>query len=1256
MDSRSPGQSQQSTSSHKAVFHSSAFQPHRLSLAIVAALSFMAADGAAAAAGSCGSGTTTLSTRVTEPCNLGRNESLTVTADGGIKVADVAAVVVQHAVPGRNQIFNSGTLAGEEGIVIFNTVFSGKLQNTATGVIEGMNEGIVLSGSTFTGNVLNAGTITSTQAAALSLVNSTVIGNLSNSGLLAAERNGAYGRNGLLISGSEITGDLRNSGSIATGSTALHIENSKLGGSLINSGDIRGTTTPMIITGSTIGGDFINYGAIYASDQGSRISGTTIEGRFANYGSIGSGITGFGISGSTLKGGLLNTGRIYGGSNVFIQDTVMGGFENSGTIDSGTGALDFVRNTVNGNFINRGEITTNNTGYAALVVTDTTISGSLVNLGSLYAGRHGGTAILSERGTVIGGDLLNTGLIDGSNGLVLTDIRIGGDLANTATISTQQDMGEDGDAIQLIGGSIGGDLINSGSLQAGRDAIYISGTDIGGSLINAGDIKGENGAYIQFARIGGDVQTWGSIEGSDRGLVLVNSTVEGRVVNDGDISGGVDPFTLLTVTVGDDVVNRGRIVGGSGAAISGSTIGGDIINQGSILTYLSQTSINDSAIKGRFANYGTIGTQGGDTAWSGLSVSGSTVGGEFTNAGKIIGAGTSYALDISNSTLSGRLVNRGSITGARALNVTDSTLASVTNTGTLKGRERGVSVQGESELAGGLVNAGLISGSEYSLYVDLASTLNNLYIAGNDTARFAGEVYAPNTTATLYSDATYSLRARDRWTVDSFINRGTLVLAASTSRSATPATITGDYSQRNGGVLRTEVQDQTHYGKLVVTGTATLPSQALIDVDVANASQPFRVSQLQDVLSAGTLKSDGTFAVSGNSALFDFGAVKDGNTVDLTLAAKSATGARAAVASSGLASAAGVAGVLDAEFAKGSSSSLAPYFVSATSTAQVANALSQTLPLGNASLRASQAALGEISQALQERLVPVTSELPSLRMAPTLWSKPFTSLASGARGSSSGSGQVIGMDTRTSSTQRVGLAFAYADGDTQGDALGNGQNSRLDLWQFTGYSAYTLAPDTEFMLYAGAGHNRVAGERSLALSGVSGKAKGEYDSLFATVGASLGHAYRLSEATRFVPSARLDYNHIRDEGYREQGSSSIAPLLLSVEGRETDQLIAGLDGRLEHEFSPGGSRLQLNLGVGVDLINDANGVTASFAGAPGQRFETRGSEASPWLMRGGLSLVTPLTASGAELTVNYSAQSRSDYDDSATTVAVKVPF
>lgn len=865
---------------------------------------------------------------------------------------------------------------------------------------------------------------------------------------------------------------------------------------------------------------------------------------------------------------------------------------------------------------------------------------------------------LSLSSSTFTGNILNAGRISTTQSAALSLINstIKGTLNNTGRITAERNDAYGRYALLISGSEVTGEVRNAGVITSGSTSLRVESSTLGGSLINTGTIKGDNGVYLYQGHIEGELLNEGSITGTDRGLALINTEVAKRVVNNGRISGGIDPFTVFNSTVEGGVVNRGAILGGSGAAISGSTLGGDFINQGSILSYLSPMTLSGSVLEGRFSNYGTIGTQGDATAYSGLIINSTTIKGEFSNAGKIVGAGTSYALDIGNSSLEGGLVNRGIITGARALSITGSDVAKVTNTGTLKGRERGVSINGGTTLANGLVNAGLISGTDYALYVDPAATVGNLYIAGNQSARFAGPVYAPTTTATLYSDASYRLQARDSWTVSRFINRGTLVLAAPASRSATPATITGDYNQHSGAVLRTEVRDQTHYGKLVVTGTARLPNQARIEVDVTNASQPFSVSQLQDVLSAGTLRSDGTFAVTSNSALFGFGAVKDGNTVDLALTPKVPTGASAAVASTGLAGAQGAARALDTEFAKGSASTLTPYFVSATSNAQVAHAVAQTVPQGNASLRASQAALGEITQALQARLVPAADETPGLRMAPTLWSRPFTSLANGTRGSSAGSGQVIGMDTRASATHRVGLAFAYADGDTQGDALGSGQRSTLDLWQFTGYSAYTLAPDTEFMLYAGAGHNHVEGERSLALAGVSGKAKGDYDSLIATVGASLGHAYTLGEATRLVPSVRLDYNHIRDQGYREQGSSSIAPLLLSVDSRQTDQLIAGLDGRLEHEVSPGGSRLAVNLGVGLDLINDPNSVTARFAGAPGQRFDTRDTKASPWIIRGGLGLVTPLTASGAELTVNYSAQSRSDYDDATATVAVRVPF
>jgi hypothetical protein len=49
-------------------------------------------------------------------------------------------------------------------------------------------------------------------------------------------------------------------------------------------------------------------------------------------------------------------------------------------------------------------------------------------------------------------------------------------------------------------------------------------------------------------------------------------------------------------------------------------------------------------------------------------------------------------------------------------------------------------------------------------------------------------------------------------------------------------------------------------------------------------------------------------------------------------------------------------------------STLTPYFVSATGNAEVANSLSQALPLGNQALRATQMALYSMSDAIRDRL------------------------------------------------------------------------------------------------------------------------------------------------------------------------------------------------------------------------------------------------------------------------------------------------
>ncbi|MBA1291671.1 autotransporter outer membrane beta-barrel domain-containing protein [Pseudomonas japonica] len=995
-----------------------------------------------------------------------------------------------------------------------------------------------------------------------------------------------------------ITGALSNAGTVhmtGTGAAGMAIVESALNGGLNNSGTISAPSgaAGLAVVSSTVKGDIKNSGSLTATSQGLLLDHSQVSGALRNSGALRSGSHSLLMNESSLGGSLVNSGEFLA-TTLIYNSTIGGDFSNSGRLFSGYTGMVMFGSTVKGSFTNRGTISSS--------------SGVLIRESTL-------------------GSLLNTGTIKShSSDFSLYDTIIKGDVINRGTFTT----GPSGYAgLSLVGGSIGGNLINYGTLSGGDAAIALRGEQeatVLGSIINRGKVTGATGIELKNTHIGGSLINSGTITGAisadydGSGLGLENTDIKGDFRNSGTISGATYGVVWAAVKLGGDLVNSGTLAAdSSGLVIAGSTISGDLLNSGRIT--------------------GTV---------AGMILGTDKIGGDVINTGTIKGG--AYPFYLNDTTVGGRVINRGSVSGDTGINLIKSTVGGIENRGSVRGTATGLRLT-DTTVSGSLVNTGLISGSKYSLYVDADSSLKTLTVGGNDTARFQGALYAPKTDAYLYSGATYTLLPGDRWTVDSLSNRGTLVLGAPAKRG-TIATVTGDYVQSSGAVLRTEVTDGSHYGQLVVSGTATLPSQARIDVDVAKANQPFTVSRLQDVIKAGTLKSNGTFAVTSNSALFNFGAVKDANTVDLTLAAKTSSGVGVAATEAGLTGASGAAQVLDQQLALGSASALTPYFVSATSNAEVASRLAQTLPQTNASLRASQAALSAIGLAVQERMGIANGLLSAdgLNNAPGLWSKPF-SYASGRTGGSSGS--VIGMDTRLSSTSRAGFAFAYANAETA-NVQGAAQSSQLDLWQFLGYRSYALDRTTELMLYAGAGNNSVQGERTLALSGVSGTAKGDYDSVIATVGASLGRTLQLSDRTQLLPALRLDFNHIRDEAYREHGSSGLAPLLLNVEERHSNQLIAGLDGTLAHAFTPR-TALKLNLGVGYDLINDDGAVKAAFAGAPDQTFTTPGDKASPWLWRSGAGLATTFS-NGAELSVNYDAQTRSDYTDQTASVKFRLPF
>ncbi len=203
--------------------------------------------------------------------------------------------------------------------------------------------------------------------------------------------------------------------------------------------------------------------------------------------------------------------------------------------------------------------------------------------------------------------------------------------------------------------------------------------------------------------------------------------------------------------------------------------------------------------------------------------------------------------------------NSGTIGSISAIHF--STTNSINNTGTIKDEITGIRVE-ENSHVGNIDNSGTIEGGLAAILAPEADS-NSIYsinLLGTD-ARLIGDVYAPSATVAIKYGAVFS--TENAYAVQGFIiengamlnmgignsttgdlasgitvsnaldNFGTLNLA-----SGVTSTLHGDYQQSNSGLLRIGVASDSSYGKLVVDGTATLASNAKIEVDVSNPGNP----------------------------------------------------------------------------------------------------------------------------------------------------------------------------------------------------------------------------------------------------------------------------------------------------------------------------------------------------------------------------------------------------------------------------------
>lgn len=220
---------------------------------------------------------------------------------------------------------------------------------------------------------------------------------------------------------------------------------------------------------------------------------------------------------------------------------------NDGAIDTDLGAAISITSNLTGNITNQGTLTTKQT-HALLINAD--ISGDVQNLGGTIQATDANTAgsAIEIGNASIGGKLLNTGTLSSANTKALNVSNAGakvvGGIFNSGTITSPAgipsvDLATSTNAIVFhqTAGSISGDVLLSKGAN-GNSVFEMSGGTIGGDVVAATGAGNNNVLNISGGVINGDLTL------GDQGDVL---NISGGTIN-GVIQGGAPAPDTLNIT------------------------------------------------------------------------------------------------------------------------------------------------------------------------------------------------------------------------------------------------------------------------------------------------------------------------------------------------------------------------------------------------------------------------------------------------------------------------------------------------------------------------------------------------------------------------------------------------------------------------------------------------------------------------------------------------------------------------------------
>ena len=1202
-----------------------------------------------------------------------------VNNSGTLSGAAYGLVIADSSLNGS--LINAGSVASNEtAVYLVSSTLGGGIANSGT--LSGTDYGLYINGSSIAGSLINAGSVAGNDYAVY-LVSSTLDEGIANSGTLSGAGYGLY------IAGSSVAGSLINAGSVA-GALAIVIASSSLG-AVNNSGTLSGTDYGLYIVGSSIAG-FINSGLIigvnnnsysYSSDEQVYVGGDSGYGLFA--------------VNNIILGSYSNSGLIQGFGRAENIEATVNGSSVTGRASlevysgSGIGAM-FYDGFSEGGLINTGSVigvagNNNIQGVLAQPIDPSLLDGGL----DVFA--TGGIGLgIGVQGSTSAGSINNQGLIEGVGGNVSTNVTYINSSLSTS-LSHLADGGG-GTGVRFIYSDLS-EVVNSGIIRGVGGSSQAMITESASYASTNLRVQGGDGVGLDItdSLINRNFENSGLIEGWGGSAAASNTstTVQGGIgagVRLNSLNYTDSPVFVDTTIVGS-IINSGTIQG-----FGGSVSGGALANGGD----------GFGMLLGGFDT--TTSLTGGVIVSQGITNSGLLQGNSGLAAGADAISGNGYGVFItSNSVVERGIRNSGTITGnsAAGLYLSNATInGGINNIGLIGGGNQGIAINESSLVTGGINNSGTISGRLHSIYLDNSSILSGgINIAGTSAA-LIGDLSASTSTLNIQSGAifgntnsinvgslniesgaifnlsqgsstTYGSAIAGALSIasgvqvtDSVRNAGTLAVIAGQS-----PTITGDYQQETRGIYQTQLVSANNYGKFNVTGTATLNTGSVINVNVVNTPYIANQTTLSGILNAGSLTagSVSNVTVTDDSNWLEFAASSASNPNSLDLIVTQSLNMVTAVEQNNNPSAIGSATVLQG-FAVNPSATMqgvVTRLYEQPTTLAVSNAISQTVPVlvGAGSLIAAQTQqnLNQIMQGRQNQLRGLSSgeEFIGNRHA---WMRGFGSWASqGDVNNVSGykvntGGLAIGIDHELSPKANIGAVFAFANSSVNSNSSAAPSSMTINSYQLGAYGDYSLRQNLQINYQLDFGLNNNKESRNLsAFNGVPGvssssgsvNANGNYNSYVGHLGVGLRQFYPMAhKTTTLIPSVRADYTTVQSSSYTETGAGS---LNLSANSQTYNMMVLAADMRVDHMLSDK-LKLSANLGGGYNTLNNQVQMVTAFQGG-GPAFTTNGLQTSPWLYGAGLGL-SGRVSKEIELNVRYDTQfSSSSYNNQMVSAKLK---